>query len=469
MGRSLGVLGALLLTSSAWGQTAIPLEDLPPGPEAPTPVRAELRRWIPQLTQSFPGWERLSPPTVGQLRLAVVLAGFNDVDLPRFATPADLDALLLATAPADGRPPHGSMADYYLEASGGRLQLTGHVFPPVHLDMERADLAATALDPLTQYRVLNAALDAVEARDGRDAFDAFDAFVFVFAGEVPWVSREASPEARGSVLWPHSSLLLHHGSPWRYYVMHTGLQRPADIGVHCHELGHVLGIFDKYGVGDGVGLGPWCLMASGGHGARPGRVAVDAPTRRPEDVLEDLVGEQLDSWRERLIPGRACAVAGGPSRPLHPCAVCKHRLGWSEPRSFDPNLTARVSLGPIEDDPQQVLRVPLDPSGREAVYLAYRAQRGFDADLPRGGLLVWHVGSPGAMWRTLIPFEGVELVCAHGVESTDEALRDPNAVPFPYGDRDAVTVRGRRPGAWSVELSRITEVDGRCELEVRCP
>ncbi|MEZ6185664.1 MAG: hypothetical protein R3F62_11725 [Planctomycetota bacterium] len=124
-------------------------------------------------------------------------------------------------------------------------------------------------------------------------------------------------------------------------------------------------------------------------------------------------------------------------------------------------------MTPIEDDPDQVLRVLLDARGRESLYLEYRAPRGFDARLGRGGLVVWRVGSPGSFLRTLVLLEAVELIPAHGQDTTDAALRDPSSIPFPLGTTDSVTVRGKGRDAWAVTLSGIVERDGKLFLEVK--
>ncbi|MCW8142009.1 MAG: hypothetical protein KIT58_24140, partial [Planctomycetota bacterium] len=126
-----------------------------------------------------------------------------------------------------------------------------------------------------------------------------------------------------------------------------------------------------------------------------------------------------------------------------------------------------VYLTSIEADARQVARVPLDPLGREALVLEHRRPVGFDAELPRGGLLVWRTGDPTAALRTFVPFAAVELVTAHGVRSTDAALRTPALVPFPIDGRDQVVVAGRGPGAWRVRLSGIrVDEAGRMYVEV---
>src|SRR5690606_4765390 len=108
--------------------------------------------------------------------------------------------------------------------------------------------------------------------------EPFDALTFVVAGP--------RAPSRGALTWPHSGATFHAGAFWRYTLVHAGVDRFEPIGVACHELGHVLGILDKYGLGgrDG-GLGPWCLMASGAHAPSRREVDEDAPRPRFFEAL----------------------------------------------------------------------------------------------------------------------------------------------------------------------------------------
>ncbi|MBX3469451.1 MAG: immune inhibitor A [Planctomycetes bacterium] len=423
-----------------------------------------------RLLRLVPGLRGLAPPTTGRLRLAVVLVAFADVG-PAPWGPAAFERALLSrgdyTRTPSGDPAFGSMADYYAENSGGALALEGRVFDWVRLRARRADVEPRPLVDPAGRALFGGALDALLAREGARALDDFDALAFVVAG--PQATR------RGSVLWPHSTAFVHRGRAWRYYLMHSHDRRGRfeAIGTHCHELGHVLGLPDKYGVGRGTGLGQWCAMATGAHGGRPHGVDVAAPPRTFRDTARELVREQVEQARGWLrdlgLPGRRRAPPpAGEARPLHLCAVCKARLGWTRPVTLDPRRGARVYLTSIEADARQVARVPLDPLGREALVLEHRRPVGFDAELPRGGLLVWRTGDPTAALRTFVPFAAVELVTAHGVRSTDAALRTPALVPFPIDGRDQVVVAGRGPGAWRVRLSGIrVDAEGRLYVEVR--
>ncbi len=467
------VLLSLLLASTAAAQEPTPLLEVPAA-RAPRPsLRDRLQGGATRLARSVPGLRGLAPPTIGTLRVAVVLAAFPDVTTPDFG-PAEFTRSLFSraeyTKAPDGARAYGSLADWYAEQSSGALRVEGRVFPWVSLAATREALEPRPLvDPTARRGLFTAALDALLAREGARALEPFDALAFVVAGG--WAGQ------RGSILWPHSSVLLHRGRPWRYYLMHAGSQGFEPIGVHCHELGHVLGLLDEYGVGGhDTGLGQWCAMADGADGGHADGIAKDAPPRTVEETARDAVKQQLEELRqllEGLGGGKAPRhEASGLARPLHLCAPCKERLGWAAPRTIDPRMRRRIALSPVEGDGRQVARVLLDPAGREALVLEYRGGTGFDAGLPRTGLLVWRTGDPLAMVRTFVPFLGHELVPAHGVTSTDAAERAPLEVMFPTPTRREVVVRGSRRGAFAVRLSGIEEtpggvgVGGRLVLEV---
>lgn len=487
---SLALTVALLATPlTAYAQGAAPaasrdgwlaLGDCNTGAEAPRArrsIRERLSGLGKTVLRTVPGLRGLAPPTTGRFRLGVLLVGFSDVGPAAWGPKAYEQALFSRGAYSrtpSGDVAHGSMADYYLENSSGALQLEGRVFDWVTLPRARAELEAQVLVDPTGRDFFSAAIDAVLARDGRDALDDVDALAFVIAG--PQARR------RGSVLWPHSTALVHGTRAWRYYLMHAsdGRGRFEAVGIHCHEFGHVLGLLDKYGVGRRTGLGQWCAMAQGASGGDASGIDVGAPARGFCDTAKDLVSEQVQTAREwmrelgiRLPETRKNAppvnspASAGEARPLHLCAVCKERLGWTTPVVIDPRRTRRIYLTGIERDAAQVARVLLDPSGRESLVLEHRQRVGFDADLPRGGLLVWRVGDPTSMMRTFVPFEALELVPAHGVRSTDGALRSPLHVPFPTAEHAEVIVAGRGPGALRVRLSGIsTDEAGRLYVEV---
>lgn len=130
-----------------------------------------------------------------------------------------------------------------------------------------------------------------------------------------------------------------------------------NIGVFCHEYGHILGLPDQYDVGRwctaraGWGAGAWALMGYGGWGG---------------DVLT-------------------------PSRPIHICPWGKIKMGWLTPTVVTGSGNA-ITLQPIETN-QQVLKLGTD--GLESEYFLaafYDSAVGlFDRSLRKKGLLIFHV------------------------------------------------------------------------------
>jgi M6 family metalloprotease-like protein len=510
-------LGLIAVAAPAHAQTHergsyLPLSEAKQASRPAPPLKERVVSFARRLTAPVPHLRRLVPPTQGKFRLGVVLVELADDPRPAFG-PADFEAALLSrgtyTRTPTGESAYGSLRDYYLENSSGALDITGVVYDWVKVPAKRADLEPLILTtPSARTALFAQALDGVIAREGRNAFRGCDALTFVVSG------RHA--KTRGTILWPHSGVLLHGARVWRYYLMHSGEKHFQPIGIHCHEMGHVLGVLDKYGVGSGTGLGQWCLMANGGHGARRRGRKLDAPPIAAAGKFREVAEEQFEELRKQIeaftarlnkkpkaapgpkpkatprpkpkaAPGPKPKTAPGSrpkksakpkrpreskpphsqARPLHLCSVCKDRLGWSKATALDPRTPQRIYLTPIEDDATQVARVLLDPRGRESLYLEYRSKRRFDADLPASGLLVWREGSPSAIARTFVPVERVELIPAHGVESIDAPLRAPSKILFPSDGKNAFSTRGTRRGSWTVRVDEIVEEDGRLYLRVR--
>ena len=140
------------------------------------------------------------------------------------------------------------------------------------------------------------------------------------------------------------------------------------------------------------------------------------------------------------------------------------RLGWADVVRVDPREPQRLSLPPADGSRDDVVQIPLGPGGEEYLLLETRARRGFDAELPSAGLLVWHVGglpTPGQG-----PYGGpVNLVEAHGVDTFDASLVRTAEIAFPTERADALTaatvpsVISRRDGAFGLDLTEITRHD----------
>ena len=161
---------------------------------------------------------------------------------------------------------------------------------------------------------------------------------------------------------------------------------PQEIATIAHETGHAFGLPDFYDPTAGIlpsqrrwVLGCWTLMAAGawgcGNGASFGRV----------------------------------------DRPSHMGAYEKARLGWIEEMDAGTTTSAQFTLPPVQLSGKS-LRVPLRGAD-EYLLLEYRPNTGFDAVLPAGGVLAYHVDWGGTLrlrCRTCPPRYLVSLVEADG-------------------------------------------------------
>ena len=290
-------------------------------------------------------------PLRGAVRVIVVLVDFSDKKMQ--ATTAHFEELFFST----GVLPHGSVKEFYAEATHGLVDITGDVVgpyrmphtlnwyangnfginrPPVAGGTTRArDLAhdaAAAADPAVNF-----------APYDNDGNGFVDAFIVVHSGS------GGEETGNSGDIWSHKwTLPSVYATDATQIFAYLTIPEDAKIGVCAHELGHLLfGFPDLYDVDDSSeGIGNWCLMAAG-------------------------------SWN------------GGGDVPAHPSAWCKANQGWA-------SVTNVTTDGPrnIADvkNSHDVLRLWKDGAGGPEYFLVENRQRtGFDADLPGEGLLIWHI------------------------------------------------------------------------------
>lgn len=349
-------------------------------------------------------------------RLAVVLFEFPDVKHNDKVTLKDWESLLFSEGKytgsnATGQPVHGSLCDYLLEQSCGKLRLQGKVFDWVELSKKRGDYVQGS-GTSNKTAPLLEAMTKVTGRDGKDAFKDYDGLLFVYAGERPRTNA-------GAVYYPHSGELVQENRRRPYLLATEGASRMATVGDFVKTLGHVLGLPDlgpQPGDAGSEGLGPWCAMS--------------APT------------------------------AG--SRPQHYCAWVKEKMGWLKPTVIDPTVKQKLILSPIVGSATECFKVLVRPDGSEYLLLENRTKKGFDADLPGEGLLIWRVvnGRP-------------VLEESHGIEGPSGPLSQLSAVPYPSRANTAftpyTTPSSRSPlgGGLPVHLTEIRRLpDGRVTLHV---
>jgi immune inhibitor A len=286
-------------------------------------------------------------PLAGVVRVIVVLVNFTDKQMTH--TAAHFNDLFFS----QGVIPTKSVREYYTDVTHGIIDIQGQVVGPFTMPQTLAAYAHGASgtgNVLPNARTM--ARDAVTASDPAVNFAPFDndgngfvdAFIVIHAGPGAEVTGNSGD------IWSHKWVLDGGAKTVDGTKIFAYLTVPEDckIGVCCHELGHLLfGFPDLYDTDNtSEGIGNFCLMAAG-------------------------------SW------------GGGGDTPVHPSAWCKANQGWAAAT----NVTANGAKN-IEDvkTSHQVFRLSKDGApGSEYFLVENREKTGFDASLPGGGLLIWHI------------------------------------------------------------------------------
>jgi immune inhibitor A len=287
-------------------------------------------------------------PLRGNVRVVVVLVDFPDH--PMNETPQHFEDLFFST----GVLPHGSVAEYYREVTGGMVDLVGEVVGPFRLNRPLSWYANNNFGigrPTGTPRAQHMARDAAVAADPSVDFAPYDndgngfvdAFIVIHAG--------AGGEATGNPgdIWSHKwTFASPYSTDSTRIFAYLTIPEDAKIGVCAHELGHLLfGFPDLYDIDDSSeGVGNWCLMGGG-------------------------------SWN------------GSGDVPAHPSAWCKIQQGWAS--AVNVTSSGTVTFTDIKSG-RTAHRLWHDGQpGAEYFLVENRQRTGYDSLLPAGGLLVWHV------------------------------------------------------------------------------
>jgi immune inhibitor A len=306
----------------------------------------------------------------GSYKILIIVVEYTDVG--NVYSHASFDSMAFTSWPT------GTMNDYYTEASYGNLTLSGTVLGWHTVSHTRAyygnNQKGWGTYPQNTARLVEEAVDSAEVH-GCD-FSQFDndgdgkaeSIIIVHCGEGAETSLDAN-DIQSHV----STISGMGGTPRTYdgvtidrYACCPELQSslPAahiNIGVFCHEYGHVLGLPDLYDVSrwctsiNSWGIGAFGLMCYGGWGG---------------DVQS-------------------------PQSPTHMCSWSKIQLGWLTPTIISGGPHA-VTLGRFEEYPQ-VLKIGMDTRETQYFLVEYRdSSYGFDRSLSKRGLLIFHVDDD--MW-----------------------------------------------------------------------
>jgi M6 family metalloprotease-like protein len=297
----------------------------------------------------------------------------------------------------DGPNPTGTMTQFYLENSYGRMYMTGLVMGwfvlPRTFDYYVHD--GGSRNAGLNYGGRDFTIDIIVAADQTVDFSKFVKYVDAEGAHVPQlgVIHSGADAASGADnIWSHrwnirqrlldrkssgtdtivdvSKIMLSgsyitndslNGKPVIIdgdYTIQPELSgssntsgSPKPIGVFTHEFGHIFGLPDLYDTDNSsAGLGNWCLMAGGSYGG--------------------------DGAHE--------------ATPAHMSAWCKEKLGWVTPivvNSYIPQQKIKL----VEKYPEIYKFNARGTPGGEYFLVENRQKVGFDQYLINGGLLIFHV------------------------------------------------------------------------------
>ncbi len=338
-----------------------------------------------------------SPYSFPKINPLVVLVDFKN---KKFANSRNIDFYKNLIFADIGK----SMKTFYLENSGGKLEIIDNGIYPTILenpfDMEKygADSSPKAgSDNKPQDLALWIAIELDTLNFDFSKYDAnndkiVDALIVIHAGS----GQESS--GKSDDIWTHKGVI--SGGSYltkdNYKIIdYMLLSETSSLGAFSHEFGHILGLPDLYNTATGAStMKNWCLMDSGG-------------------------------W------------ADNGNTPTHLSAWCKNFLGWGNLKTLTSN-EKNISINATENlaqNPNAIefykMNVFGDPN--EYFLIEYRNKKGFDASLPDKGILIWHVDNK-IISKNLdsnainvgIPNRGVKLVEADGMDAGLYGSRDTN-------------------------------------------
>ncbi len=257
----------------------------------------------------------------------------------------------------------GGMSKYYKDVSYNTVSIQADYKDWITAAQPSSYYAYSNADFWTHVQELvSQCVDAAEANGvdfslyDNDLDGTVDGLFIVHSG------KGAEEGSQTQYIWSHSGGLdpsysrAYDGKTINTYIIMPEMygSNHVDIGVFCHEYGHMLGLPDLYDTdgasnGSSQGVGNWCLMAGG-------------------------------SW-------------GGngytPERPSHMSAYCKELLGYTNPTVVASSQALSI---PRAETNSFSYKIWMDNNkSDEYMLVENRQQTGFDLNLPASGLLIYHV------------------------------------------------------------------------------
>lgn len=328
-------------------------------------------------------------PSTGKRKLLVLLVNYSDTQT-RYSR-QDIQDMMSK----ENYGGIGSLRDYYLEQSYGKLDLDITVSDWIKLPKPKgtygADGASTIIyDALSQ---LSQTLDLKQFDNDGDGI--LDGLAVIHQG----TGQEASMDA--SDIWSHSSIIYgqtFNGVTVRRYTIEPEInartQKLQNIGVIAHEFGHALGAPDYYDTdyeasGEFSGTGIWDLLAngawSGDYGSRPTGV---------------------NAWQKWI-------------------------WGWTEPTLLDESTT--ITDMPSATDSPVAYRMETGTPGEYFIMENRQNSKGFDYSLPGHGLIIYHVNEN--LIKSKLFTNDINATYPQGIYAVcSDAGVDPDRQPTSYGN-----------------------------------
>lgn len=410
---------------------------------------------------------RFAFSSIDTLRVAMIRVEFETDRVGDSTTTTDgrFDTRTGITAAVDP-PPHNrnfygdhgrALANYYRAQSDGHLEVAVSVFPNAadgaYRLTDTADYGPWAIlsDNVAvaeqARRLISDGLNAANA-SGEVDFPSFDAFILVHAGAdfQSDVNQDSPYDIPTFVLDFDESDTLEVGGKRIYRCMVLPETTTQDgfsgalNGVLAHEFGHILGLPDLYNTRTGFPMVGWFSIMDSGHNI--GAILVD-----PDSTEVEVFGalpSSFDAWCRQQLFGNT-----------DPDAINAPGNGWLIPRIATVEESLATDLGAVLLD-HRLIRVPIHDSeyylveNRELEYDGNgfpiiradpttgvilgpiadstitnpNGRLEYDALLPSGGLLIWHIDDRVLYQDLMDPFgvntninrRGIKLVEADGIE-----------------------------------------------------
>ncbi|MGI5863563.1 MAG: M6 family metalloprotease domain-containing protein [Myxococcales bacterium] len=332
------------------------IKNLKPSPKALERAAAIKRSLAPQAKPIVPR---------GPVRNLVLLVKFNCASgcssVNRYTTysPSDYEAVFNGYA--------NSVKAFYQEVSYGQLQLTSTVANNQWIQLPYYDAYYASNDYANgnPQEMVRHAVDVLNAQ-GFD-FTQYDADHDGVIDAIDVIHVGPGYESTGNTACIHSHYLdmtligaefrTHDGILINAYHTEPELRDTGEItqiGVIVHETAHFFGLPDLYDyTQQSAGLGMWSLMAAGAWG------------------------------------GPSTWGAGDGTRPTHPDAWSRFRMGWTTPQVLSASASG-IRLRPSHSN-ADVIRVEYGMPSRQFFLIENRQQAGFDQYIPAPGLAIYHV------------------------------------------------------------------------------